>query len=95
MTRKKITNIEWEAGYNTENAYVYSCEFSKANDNTILAGCSNRNEVGIFNRKNDNKSFGKISDISKGVYSVDYANKMDLFGFCGGDGRVHVCSIKN
>jgi len=92
-SRKKISNIDWEPGYNTENAYVYSCEFSKANDNTILAGCSNRNEVAVFDKKEDHKVIGKISDIAKGVYSVDYANKMDLFGFCGGDGRVHVVQV--
>lgn len=92
-SRKKISNIEWETGYNIDNAYVYSCQFSKANDDTILAGCSNLNEVKVFDRKRDNKSFGKVSNLSKGVYSVDYANNLDLFGFCGGDGRIHCVSI--
>ena len=91
--RKKLSTIEWEKGLNIENAYIYSCEFSKANNDTIVAGCSNLNQVKVFDRKNENQPFGKISNLSKGVYSVDYANKMDLFGFCGGDGRIHVVQI--
>lgn len=92
-SRKKISTIEWEAGQNIESAYIYSCEFSKANNDTIVAGCSNLNQVKVFDRKNNNQGFGRISNLSKGVYSVDYANKMDLFGFCGGDGRIHVVQI--
>jgi COMPASS component SWD3 len=94
-SRKKISNIEWETGYQVENAYVYSCQFSKSNDDTITAGCSNLNEVKVFDRKNENKSFGKVSHLTKGVYSVDYANGLDMFGFCGGDGRTHVVQIEN
>ncbi len=92
-SRKKIQNIEWEPGYETENAYVYSCQFSKADDHSILAGCSNRNEVAIFDSDHEYKRFGKFSNLSKGVYSVDYAQKSNMFGFCGGDGRVHVAQI--
>jgi COMPASS component SWD3 len=92
--RKKLSTIEWETGLNIENAYIYSAEFSKANNDTIVAGCSNLNQVKVFDRKKNNEPFGKISNLSKGVYSVDYANNMDLFGFCGGDGRIHVVKIE-
>lgn len=92
-SRKKITGINWEKGYNPERAMVYSCQFSKNNDDSIVAGTSNLNEVKIFDRKNDNIGYGKISDLRKGVYSVDFGNTSDIFSFCGGDGHVHVVQI--
>jgi len=92
-SRKKITTVNWEYGRNVENAYVYSCQFSKKDDNTILAGSSNLNEVRLFDRTQDNKNFAKINDIGKGIYSVDFGNNNDLFSFCGGDGYVHVFQI--
>lgn len=92
-SRKRISTVEWEAGSNVENAYIYSCQFSRANNDTILAGSSKLNEVRIFDRKNGNKNIAKITHFSKGVYSVDYAHTMDLFAFCGGEGRVHVVQI--
>ena len=92
-SRKRISGIEWEPGYSIENAYIYACQFSRNNNDTILAGCSNLNEVKAFDRKDPTKVVGKITNLSKGVYSVDYANNMDLFAFCGGDGRAHTVQI--
>ena len=91
--RKKLTTIDWSYGENISDAFIYSCQFSKLNDETIVAGCSNRNEVKIFDRLVDNRDFGKITNLTKGTYSVDYANKSEMYSFCGGDGRVHLIQI--
>lgn len=92
-TRKRVTAINWEYNNNVETAYVYACQFSKTNDEDIVAGCSNLNQVKVYDRTNGNRDFGTISNIEKGVFSVDFANGSDTFCFCGGDGRVHVTQI--
>lgn len=89
-SRKKIQGIDWEYGTNIESAYVYACQFSKKNDDDIIAGCSNLNEVKLFDRTANYREYGKISGVDKGVFSVDFANNSETFSFCGGDGRVHV-----
>lgn len=58
-----------------------------------MAGCSKLNEVRVFDRTNDNKYFGKVSNLKKGIYSVDFANIHDAFAYCGGDGIVHVLQM--
>lgn len=92
-TREKITTIDWSYGSNVETAYIYACQFSKINDEDIIAGCSNLNEVKVFDRKAGNRDFGRISHLERGVYSVDFANTLNMFSFCGGDGRVHIGEI--
>jgi len=92
--RKKVMNVDWEYGQNVSGAYIYSCQFSKTNDESIVAGSSSINEVRAYDRTADNKDFGRVSN-SKGVYCVDYANNSDMFSFCGGEGRVHVIQISN
>jgi COMPASS component SWD3 len=91
--RKKVSNILWDGDINLENAYIYGCQFSKRDNESILAGCSNLNEVRIFDRMNNNKPVVKIHDMKRAVYSVDWANTSDMFAFCGGDGRAHVIGI--
>jgi len=91
--RKKVGNVEWEHGKEVSGAYIYSCQFSKMNDETIVAGCSNLNEVRSYDRMHDNVDFGKVTNLTKGVYCVDYANNSDMFSFCGGEGRVHLLQI--
>ena len=92
-TRKLITNIEWENGRTTDNCYIYSAQFSKLNNKTIVAGCSNLNEMRLFDRENKNKPFGKITGLKKGVYSVDFASKKNGVGFCGGNGQLGFVSF--
>lgn len=91
--RKKVSTILWDGSYNMETAYVYGCQFSKKDSESILAGTSNLNEVRVFDRMNDNKPYAKINEINKAIYSVDWANSLDLFAFCGGDGKLHVIQI--
>lgn len=91
--RKKIQNVDWEYGKGVANSYIYSCQFSKMDDESIVAGCSTINEVKVFDRMNDYRDFGRVTDMVKGVYSVDYANNSPLFSFCGGEGRVHILQI--
>jgi len=92
-SKKKIRDIHWEKNRTPENVYIYACQFSKKDDESIIAGSSHKNEVRIFDVKKDYSSFGKIGDLTRGVYSVDYANNQDLFAFCGGDGHCHIVQI--
>ncbi len=91
--RKKVMNVDWEYGKKVSGAYIYSCQFSKFNDDTIIAGSSSINEVRAYDRTVDHVNFGKVGNLTKGVYCVDYANNSDMFAFCGGEGRVHVLQI--
>eukprot|EP00330_Aristerostoma_sp_ATCC50986_P011166 CAMPEP_0114576962 /NCGR_PEP_ID=MMETSP0125-20121206/1680_1 /TAXON_ID=485358 ORGANISM="Aristerostoma sp., Strain ATCC 50986" /NCGR_SAMPLE_ID=MMETSP0125 /ASSEMBLY_ACC=CAM_ASM_000245 /LENGTH=140 /DNA_ID=CAMNT_0001765913 /DNA_START=970 /DNA_END=1392 /DNA_ORIENTATION=- len=90
ISRKKIQNVDWEHGRSIETAWSIPANSVKKDAETILAGCSTRNEVKVFDRESDNRPFGKIGNMQKGIYSVDFANTYDAFAFCGGDGFVHV-----
>lgn len=92
--RKKLRDIHWEDGYTPSNVMVYGCQFSKKDDKSIIAGACGRDEVKVFDTENDFKCFGSVGDLTHPVFSVDYANTMDMFAYCGGDGHVHTAQIK-
>ena len=55
---KLYQNIEWNKGAKSNQVYVYSCAFSKSNNETILAGSSGVNEVRMFENKEGYKCVG-------------------------------------
>jgi len=94
-TRKKISTLVWDKGYHSDNNLVYSCQFSKRNNDSLLAGCSGRSEVKIFETNDEYNSFGSMQGPKKGVYSFDYAHKSDIIAYCGGDGGIQLASIQD
>jgi len=91
-TRKRISVIDWEYGTKRDTAFVYTCQFSKKGNAEILAGCSNLNEVKVFDRTSEHRDIGKLS-MDKAVFNVDFANNRDMFSVCGADGRVHIVQL--
>jgi len=91
-TRKRISGIDWEYGKTSETAFVYTCQFSKNGKEEIVAGCSNLNEVKVFDRTAEHREIGKLS-MDKAVFNVDFANNRDMFSSCGADGRVHIVQL--
>ena len=92
-TRRKVEGIDWEYGYPRENSYVNTCQFSKANNESIVAGCSRINEVVFYDRRDQNKDFAKIDNKRSGVFCADFANNSDLYCFCGGNDLVRLGKI--
>jgi len=92
-TLTKTSDINWDAGRTSDTCYVYCAQFSKANSKTIAAGCSNLDEMRLFDREDKNRPFAKISNLKKGVYSVDFANISNTVAYCGGDGYVGIVSF--
>jgi len=92
-SRKRISTIDWEYGKKVDTAFVYTCQFSKNGNGDILAGCSNLNEVKVFERSNQYRDCGKISNSDKSIFNVDFANSHDMFSFCGADGRVTIAQL--
>jgi WD40 repeat protein len=92
-TKKKVSTLTWDKGYNSDNNLVLTCQFSKKNNDSIIAGCSGRAEVKIFERNEEFNCFGSILGPKKGVFCVDYAHKSDLVAYCGGDGTIQLASI--
>mmetsp|Transcript_39131 Transcript_39131/g.45499 ORF Transcript_39131/g.45499 Transcript_39131/m.45499 type:complete len:419 (+) Transcript_39131:25-1281(+) len=91
-SRKLIKNVDWEYGFKTESAYVYSAQFSKSGTQFIIAGTSTRNEVRVFDEAADYQPCGKVK-FEKSIYSVDFAHTRKMFAFCGGDGEAYIYKI--
>ncbi|CAD8172100.1 unnamed protein product [Paramecium pentaurelia] len=94
-TRQLIQEIQWDKNNNNSDFYVYSCQFSKINGDTILAGSSGKQELKLFDINNQYQTCGYIQDLQEGVYCVDYGNKSNKFAFGGGEGVVYICSLTN
>lgn len=92
-TRKRIQNIDWEFGYAKEDAYVQACQFSKANNESIVAGCSRLNQVKIFDRDNEYKDYYKVDNGMKAIFSVDFANNENFFCYSDESGSVKLVRI--
>ena len=94
-----IKQVDWEPGNKKENgAFVYACQFSKYGDpsnESILAGASGLNEVRIFDATKDYTPHGWVEGFEKGIYTVDFGNFTNKFGFAGGDGKIVVLSLSS
>jgi len=82
---KQLRSIKWEGAHDSETAYVYASQFSKLTDQYILAGCSRKNEVKLFDTSIGYQPVSTITHIEKPVYTVDFANRKNMFAFAGGD----------
>jgi len=92
-TRKLMSNLDWDYGRKVDNCYVYSAQFSKSNEKTIGVGCSNLNEMRLFDRESKNRPFGKLTNMKKGIYSVDFGNRSNIIAYCGGGGELGYVSF--
>ncbi|CAD8102441.1 unnamed protein product [Paramecium sonneborni] len=90
--RSLITNIKWDST-DSDNSYIYSCQYSKINSDTILAGSSGNQEVKLFDINQNYEVSGWIRDLQEGIYCVDYGNKSNKFAFGGGEGVVYICQL--
>ena len=58
----------------------------------ILAGGSGARECKLFDTEAMDKAVVSIYDISRDIYTVDFANKEKRFALSGGDGFIRVFS---
>ena len=72
---------------------MYAGQFSKKNNDIILAGGSGANEVKLFDRSNNNKAFCCIYSLPREIYSVDFSHDDKMFAITGADGLVSVFRI--
>lgn len=95
-TCKLIQQIDWDPNLKKENgAMIFGCQFSKQNDECIIAGSSGLNQARAFDTSRDNIPYGWVEGFEKGVYSVDFGNFSNKFGFAGGDGVILVMSLSS
>lgn len=95
-TRKRIDLIDWMAGPKTsqpEPCFLYSGQFSKLDGGLILAGGSNTNEAKLFDSESGNKHIATITDLSREIYTVDFANNGGFFAISGGDAYIRMFSF--
>lgn len=91
--REKIQDVNWEYGKRIEGVNIYGAQFCKVNDESIFAGCGGKNEVKMFDLKDDLKVNSAILGLKKGIYSVDYGNSTNRVAFGGADGISYVMAI--
>eukprot|EP01017_Pseudomicrothorax_dubius_P028162 TRINITY_DN3327_c0_g1_i1.p1 TRINITY_DN3327_c0_g1~~TRINITY_DN3327_c0_g1_i1.p1 ORF type:complete len:383 (-),score=65.79 TRINITY_DN3327_c0_g1_i1:132-1280(-) len=94
-TRKLIQTIDWMAGPKTysDPVFLYSGQFSKI-DGTVILGCgSNTNEAKLFDQETGYKHIATITDISREINTVDFANKGGFFALAGGDGYLRMFNL--
>lgn len=92
---QKIQDINWEYGNKVEGVNIYGAQFCKNNDESIFAGCGGKNEVKLFDLKDDLKVHAGVFGLKKGIYSVDYGNSTNRVAFGGADGITYVLSISS
>ncbi len=88
-----LVPIFWESGSqktSSDPCQIYAAQFLKTTGNLIMAGGSGSNEVKIFDRAVSMKLTTTITDMSRAVYTIDFANQTNLFSIAGGDGQVHL-----
>lgn len=93
--REKIQDITWETDKRVDGVSVYGAQFCKNNDDTIFAGCGGKNDVKLFDCKNQMKPVSSVQGLKKGVYSVDYGNSTNRVAFGGADGVAYVLAISS
>ena len=94
-TKNKLQEINWEYGYQSEGAYVYSVQFPKKGCDYLVAGCTGINEMKLFDINNSFKPMAKLTDLKKGIYSVDCSNNGNKIVMAGGEGIVFVLNISD
>lgn len=89
---KPIHTIDWDSGLKNSNEpiFLYCGQFSKVDGALILAGGSNANEAKLFDRDNAYKCICNITDLSREVDTVDFANNSNNFCTGGGDGLLRI-----
>ena len=73
--------------------FLYAGQFSKKNNDIIVAGGSNANEVKLFDKSNNNKPFCCIYDLPREVDTVDFSHDDSLLAISGGDGLIRVFQV--
>lgn len=92
-TKNKIQEVNWEYGYSSEGSYIYSVQFQKSSGDYLVAGSTGVNEAKIFDCKNNYKPIAKISDLKKGIYTVDSGNSSGKIVMAGGEGIVFLLNM--
>ncbi|KAL4471523.1 hypothetical protein ABPG74_008416 [Tetrahymena malaccensis] len=92
--RTLIRTVDWNYGKKEDTgAFVYGCQFSKCNSDSIIAGSFGLNEVKLFDQNRDYQPYGYVTGFKKGIYSVDFGNFSNKFAFGGEDGGIFVMSV--
>ena len=77
---------------------VYSVQMHKEKGDFLLLGYAGSNEARMyFTNFGIDKEWtlvGRISNLSRAVYSVDFANQKNIFAIGGGDGIIRVFSLE-
>ncbi|EGR32040.1 hypothetical protein IMG5_098760 [Ichthyophthirius multifiliis] len=71
-----------------EKSFIYCCQFSKSDDNYIIAGSSGTNLILLFDRECNNKCVDVLhQNINKGIFSIDWANYRNSASYGTSDGK--------
>lgn len=86
-TKELVSGIDWDGpGLPCKTSNVYCCQFAHGSeDDTIIAGCTGRNEVKVFEKGLSYKPSWSIDKLKKGVYTLDldWTNSNLVFGGSG------------
>ena len=80
------TNIKWINEKQDKNTKIYSCKFSKTNENLIIAGSTGNCEIRIFDKKQNFSCIDAIEGFPKAVYSVCWGGDGNKIAFGSGNG---------
>ena len=88
---KHIKTIIWDPKdpESHSQGYIYSAMFERGKKNRfVMAGGGGKNEVRIFNNKNEHELMAKIA-FAKTVTTLDFANEKGIIAAGCKDGSVH------
>jgi WD40 repeat protein len=78
----------------SQSCFVYTAQLSKLNGNYALCGGSKLCQAYVINQSDHYKQVCSIYNISRPVYSVDFAHESNMFAITGGDGIIRLYDIK-
>merc|ERR1712196_619917 len=91
--REKLCGIPWTEDEQMNDAFVYSCGFSRSGDDFIVAAAIGRNEMQLFEKDLVYKPTWTIKGLKHGLYSCDVSPKGDGIAFGGADQHIYILDI--
>ena len=93
-TSKLLINVPWVPDQPDEKSFIYSCKFSKATKNYIIAGSTGKCELRVFDKRYDYKNIDSDKEFNYGIFSLDFKYLKDEFVCGSGEGKINSYFIR-
>ena len=94
-TLKLMMNVPWINESINDKSFIYSCKFSKASENFIIAGSTGKCELRLFDKRNNYQNTDSDKNYEYGIFSLDFSQFKDEFVAGTGEGKIIYYQIRH